>query len=67
MYGFVVFLLLDLLLDLDILQQGVIYIGLELSTVQKWVDAVSGILFYIMLQYGIQGAYIVPASGVGKQ
>ena len=45
MYGFVVFLLLGLLFDLDILQQGVHYVGLELSTVGKWVDAVSGTLF----------------------
>ena len=49
MYGYVVFLLLDLLFDLDILQQGIAYIGLELSTVQKWVDVVSGIFFYAYL------------------
>jgi len=41
MYGYVLFLLLGLLLDLEVLQQGVAYIGMDMKTFDKWTAAIS--------------------------
>ena len=40
MYGYVVFLLFDLLFDLDFIQKGAKEIGLDISIVEKYISAV---------------------------
>eukprot|EP00111_Clytia_hemisphaerica_P002938 TCONS_00008330-protein len=63
MYGYVVFLLFDLLFDLDFIQKGAREIGLEISIIEKYISAI-GLSWWLGLITALVFSILVMSNSI---